>query len=996
MRCLLPGIFAGLLLCATGLALAAEPESSLPESSETPLAQNATAATESPTAKPLSSAELAFFEGQVRPLLVKRCYECHSAEAEELKGGLALDSRAGWEIGGDSGAALAPGKPDESLLIEAVRYESVEMPPKGKLPAEEIAILEKWVAMGAPDPRQGTSPPIVSSSGIDFAQAREFWSFQLPEPHGAPAVQNTAWPRDAIDNFVLAKLEELQLAPAADADNATWLRRVTYDLIGLPPTPRERTDFLADTTPEAREKVVDRLLASPQFGVHWGRHWLDVARYADSNGSDFNATYYNAWRYRNYVIEAFNRDEPFDQFIREQIAGDLLPATTEADRQRQLVGSTFLMIGAKMLSERDKEKLKMDVVDEQIDTVGKAFLGLTLGCARCHDHKFDPISTEEYYALAGIFNSTVSFEGESQQYVSTWVDTPLPVTAEFNASLQQFQQTKAELQTKLSAARTIQQTTAAQLGKLELGEEGLMIDDVAAKVEGHWEKSKFSPHFVGEGYLHDGKSGKGEKSITWTPDLPQAGRFEVRVAYAGSNGRDTAVPYTVRHAEGETIVRVDQSKVPPLRQTFFSLGTFRFEAGRAGSVYLSTAGTSDYVIADAVQFVPREIETVAVVDAAAEAAQAKLLANLKTAAHDAAEAVKKLTEEMKQLEARAPKPPSAMAPHDAKEIGDCQICIRGEVAQRGKEIPRGFLRVASDGTPTVIEKDESGRLELADWIARADHPLTARVMVNRIWQHLLGEGLVRSVDNFGQLGERPTHPALLDTLAVSFVEHNWSTKQLVRRIVLSRTYGQSTALSTQALELDPGNRFLWHANRKCLSAEELRDSMLQFSGELDFSIGESEVANMPRLAVDNNKQVSTKLNQTSRRTLFGPIIRNELPAFLTLFDFADPDLVTGQRPTTNVPAQALYLLNSPFVQQQASRIAERILAAEASDDARIQTMFQWILCRDATPEEMLRTAQFLAEALKTSGKQQPAEQQRDAWSQTVQCLLASTQFRNLE
>lgn len=979
MRCLLLGLIAGTILCATGLAGAAEPDQA-----------------SNPAEPPVPAADLAFFEEHVRPLLVKRCYECHSAEAEELKGGLALDTRAGWEIGGDSGTALTPGKPEESLLIEAVRYEALQMPPAGKLPDAEIAILAKWIALGAPDPRTGIAPPAATAAGIDLAKAREFWAFQLPEPHGAPPVQNTAWPCDPLDHFILAKLEEQHLSPAPDADNASWLRRVTYDLIGLPPTPIEQTEFLADTTPEARTKVVDRLLASPQFGVHWGRHWLDVARYADSNGSDFNATYYNAWRYRNYVIDAFNRDLPFDQLIREQIAGDLLPATTEADRERQLVGSTFLMIGSKMLSERDKEKLTMDVVDEQIDTVGKAFLGLTLGCARCHDHKFDPISTEEYYALAGIFRSTISFEGESQEYVSAWVETPLPVPAEFNTKLQQFQQAKAELQTRLSAAQTTQQATEAEIAKLELGDEGLIVDDVVAKIEGSWEKSKHSPHFVGEGYLHDGKTAKGEKSITWTPDLPQAGKFEVRVAYAGSNGRDTAVPYIVRHADGETVVQVDQSKVPPIRQTFFSLGTFRFDAGQKGSVTLSTAGTTGYVIADAVQFVPRELEAVAPADAAAQEAAAKKLAELKTAAEDAAEVVKKLAEEMKKLDGEAPKPPTAMAPHEAKEIGDCQVCIRGEVRQRGKEIPRGFLNVVSDGTPAVIKKDESGRRELADWIARADHPLTARVMVNRIWQHLLGAGLVRSVDNFGHLGDRPTHPELLDTLAVEFVEHNWSTKQLVRRIVLSRTYGQSTQLSAKATEVDPGNRLLWRAHRKPLPAEALRDSILQFSGELDFSLGESEVAAMPRLAVDNNKQVTADLKQTSRRTLFAPIIRNELPSFLTLFDFADPDLVTGQRPMTNVPAQALFLMNSPFVGQQANRIAQKLQAEAATDDARVQAAFKLIYCRAATADEVLRTTQFVSEAMKTSSKQKLEEQLADAWTQTVQCLLASTEFRTLE
>ena len=373
----------------------------------------------------LNAADVAFFETRVRPLLSKHCFECHSIDAGQLKGGLSLHNRAGWAAGGESGPAVVPGKPDESLLIEAVRYESYEMPPKGKLADSEISILEEWVRRGAPDPRSGEFKAPATAQ-IDFEKERQFWAFQPPQEHHPPDVRNSVWPADSIDFFTLSKLEAKGLAPAPDADAATWLRRITFDLTGLPPSVEELETFVTDPTSDvingdARRKVVDQLLASDQFGVHWGRHWLDVARYADSNCGDFNATFYNAWRYRNYVVNSFNDDKPYDQFVREQIAGDLLPAANDDQRTEQLVGSTFLMLGVKMLSERDKNKLTMDVVDEQIDTAGKAFLGMTLGCARCHDHKFDPIPTADYYSLAGIFRSTVTLEGESQQYVSTWV-----------------------------------------------------------------------------------------------------------------------------------------------------------------------------------------------------------------------------------------------------------------------------------------------------------------------------------------------------------------------------------------------------------------------------------------------------------------------------------------------------------------------------------------------------------------------------------------------
>ena len=980
MRCSLLGISVLLSLSLTSAAQTAEPDAD--------------------KAAEISPKDLAFFEEHVRPLLIKRCYSCHSADAEELKGGLALDTRAAWQTGGDSGPAIEPGKPDESLFIEAIRYEVLEMPPSGKLPKEEIAIFEKWIKLGAPDPREGDAPIANAPAVKDLAEAREFWSFQLPEPHGTPEVQNKEWPKDAIDYFVLAKLEENKLSPAGDAKKATWLRRISYDLIGLPPTPSEMQDFLADDAADAKDKVVDRLLASPQFGVHWGRHWLDVARYADSNGSDFNATFYNAWRYRNYVVDAFNQDQPFDQFIREQIAGDLLPAPTDHDRARQLIGSTFLTLGPKMLSERDKEKLTMDVVDEQIDTVGKAFLGLTLGCARCHDHKFDPVSTKDYYALAGIFNSTVTLEGESQQYVSAWIETPLPVPPEFEAELDAFKKVKAELQARLTAAEKTHKELAAELAQDNLGDEGILVDDVAAKVVGNWVKSKFSPNHVGEGYLHDEKQGKGEKSVTWTPKLPHAGEYEVRIAFAGSSGRDTAVPITIRHADGEKVIKVDQSKLPPIRKTFLSLGTFKFAAGESGSVMLSNAETTGYVIADAVQFVPRKMSKQAAANDVAdlqpgtppEPSEADLLAVLKTSTQEAEEVVKKLTEEMKNLTKEEPKAPTAMAPREAPEIGDCQICIRGEIRQRGESIPRGFLEVVSDSQVQVKKKDESGRRELADWIARDDHPLTSRVIVNRIWQHMLGEGLVKTVDNFGHLGDRPSHPELLDTLAVQFVENGWTMKRLIRQIALSRTYGMSTDLNEAAAVMDPDNRLLWRANRKFLTAEALRDSLLQFAGQLDYTPGESPVAEMGRLAVDNNNQQNNGSKTFSlRRSLYAPIVRNQIPDYLTLFDFADPDLVTGRRPTTNVPAQALYLLNSPFVKEQAETIAKEMLAEIETDDERLQAAFELVLNRPPSAEEQRKTTAFIAEVIGEDEQQQP-----QAWTQVIQSLFATTEFRTLD
>lgn len=941
-------------------------------------------------------AGIEFFERQVRPLLAKHCLECHSAaKGQAVKGGLALDSRAGWTVGGESGPAITPGDPDGSLLIAAVRYDGFEMPPKGKLTANEIAVFERWVKLGAPDPREGQVPVVAKSAApFDPTDAHSFWSFQPPEARRPPKPRNAAWPNCDIDRFVLSKLEANGLSPAPDAAPAQWLRRVTYDLNGLPPTPEEQASFLADTSAGARERVVDRLLQSPEFGVHWGRHWLDVARYADSNGSDFNSKFPNAWRYRNYVIDAFNRDKPYNLFVTEQLAGDLMPAEGDEQRAERLIATTFLNIGPKMLSERDKEKLALDVVDEQLDSLGKAFLGMTLGCARCHDHKFDPIPTTDYYAMAGILRNTVTLEGESQQYVSTWVETPLPMTPEHAALLVEHKRIADERQATLDSAKQSLATAEAKLAALVGTRSSVVVDDSEAQVVGSWVASKYSPNYVGDGYLHDDKSGKGEKSITWTPDLPRAGRYEVRISFAGNGGRADAVPVTIRHADAETVVKVDQSQKAKIDRLFEPLGVFRFEQGRSGSVSLSNLGTAGYVLADAVEFVPLDADASAATGS--DAGRAPSEASRRTAAQKAAQQeIEKAKTQVADLEGRlaewkkqTPAPtPMAMAAREASQIDDCRVCIRGEVNNRGPKVARGFLQAASDGTKQLADPRQSGRLELARWIARPDNPLTARVMVNRIWQHVFGEGLVSTVDNFGRLGSPPSHPELLDTLSVEFVESGWSTKRLVRRLVLSHTYAQSTQFNHRSFEHDPGNALLWRARRKRLPAEAIRDSLLASAGNL----ASSPVGSPPPSDGDSRARNA----DVQLRCIFLPIIRNELPDFLTVFDFADPDVSTGRRDETNVPAQALYLLNDPLVRTQAARIAERVMHESSNDDERIEAAYRLILCRSASKAEVVRARAFL----KQVGVSEPADastHEFESWRQFAQALVASTEFRLLD
>ncbi len=947
-----------------------------------------------------------FFETRIRPVLVEHCYACHASTGDEVKGGLVLDSRAGLIKGGDSGPALVKHQPDASLLIEALRYEGLEMPPAGKLPDEVIRDFERWIKLGAPDPRSEALGPRPATRTIDIDEGRRFWSFQQPRRHAPPPVQAADWPRNRIDHFVLARLEAADVSPVGDAPTAALIRRIYFDLTGLPPAPSELAAALHEEGDAALESLVDRLLDSPQFGAHWGRHWLDVARYADSNGSDFNATFHNAWRYRDYVVNAMNGDKPFDQFVREQIAGDLLPFASDAQRAEQLIATGFLMLGAKMLSERDKEKLQMDVVDEQISTVGSAFMGMTLGCARCHDHKFDPIPMRDYYALAGIFRSSRTLHGESQKYVSTWRRRGLPADPAHLKAVRRHEQKEKELGAAVAASKKRLQKLERQLNGLAATANPLLVDNVAAKLMGSWKSSTLVPSFIGPGYLHDDKQGKGSKSASFTFSPPAAGDYEVRVSYTSGSSREKRVPITILHAEGQAQVTLDQSRKPPIEGLFASVGTFRFAMDRPATVTISNAGTTGHVIVDAVELVQLDAAGAPVAAAARETTDAATPIRTEMAA------VKKEIADLEQQEKEhadaAPPPlPQAIAVAELDEIDDCAICIRGEHHNRGELVPRGFLQVASTGAPPTLPDGESGRRQLADWIASPDHPLTGRVIVNRVWHHLIGAGLVRSVDNFGQLGERPSHPELLDDLAARFVSPSgdggfaWSIKQLVREIVLSRTYQLASDHDEVSWTADPENRLLWHAHRKRLPAESIRDSMLAISGTLDLSPGGSPVEGLGTLVNNNSASAkSYRSEETSKRSLYLPIIRNELPAALTAFDFADPDLVVGRRPVTNVPAQALLLMNSQFVMDSARLTAAALLRDSAmTTEQLVAATYRRVLARDPTPTEVEQAVSYLQVAPPgaTEGPTDlPVRPTETRLGRFVHVLFASTEFRMLD
>jgi hypothetical protein len=806
-----------------------------------------------------SADQLAFFEKKIRPVLAQKCYQCHSVESGKSKGGLLLDTRDGIRNGGDSGHAVVPGSLGDSLLLKAVRGEKKmePMPPKEKLSPEVIADFEKWIAMGAPDPRDGKT---VVKRTISIEEGKKFWAFQPPQATPAPKVKNSAWARTDIDRHILAGLEAKGLKPAADADKATLLRRVYFDLIGLPPAPEEVAAFLNDKSAQALEKVVDKLLASPQFGERWGRHWLDVARYAESTGKERNYTFPEAWRYRDYVIQSVNADKPYDQFIREQIAGDLLPAKDAAHKNEQIIATGFLAIGTKSLNERNPEIFRMDVIDDQIDVTTRAILGTTVSCARCHDHKFDPIPTADYYAMAGIFRSTETLYGTND----------------------------------------------------------------------------------GEG------AAKNRRPSTLVPLLDPNGPLpvsEVKVASAesaGGRGRMSDVNASVL-AEARKLAQAGKRAEAMAMIKAAGIGQGDLTAAKAGKAKAAKAGKYGQ------QEQPKQV------------ASAAGLA-------------------MGVQEGRA---------------ADCPIYIRGETEEKGPVIPRGFVQVMATKSDPKINPAHSGRLELADWLVAKENPLTARVMVNRTWQHLFGEGIVRTADNFGATGTAPSHPALLDQLALQFMADGWSVKKLVRSLVLSHTYQLSSAYDAKSFKADPDNVLLWRASERRLDAEAIRDAMLAVSGNLDLVPAEkSPVAKVGTGYIGRGIRPDEFATDSRKRSVYVPIVRDFVPDILGLFDFAEPSLIVAARDVTNVPAQALFMMNSPFVHTQAQSAARRLLAIKDLDDRkRITQAYLLALSRAPSDAEMKRAEDFL---LASKGEKAAAIASEKEWTTLCQALFACAEFRYLK
>ncbi|MBX3732725.1 MAG: PSD1 domain-containing protein [Verrucomicrobiae bacterium] len=777
--------------------------------------------------------QVAFFERRIRPVLSEHCYECHSAAAAKLKGGLLLDSRAGVVRGGDTGPVVTPGEPDASLLIRAIRHAdpNLTMPPKGRLPPEVVSDLESWVRQGAPDPRMDdTVAAAKSRSEIHWDEARAWWSLRPLADVRPPPVLRRDWPAGPLDAFVLARMEAAGLQPASDANRATLLRRVTFDLTGLPPTPEEVRAFVGDPSPDAWTAAVDRLLESPQYGERWGRHWLDVVRYADTAGDNSDFPIPQMYRYRNWVIEAFNRDLPYDQFIREQLAGDLL-ASEDGSWIGRIVATGYLA-NARRFGSRVDDYPQHLTIEDTLDNLGRAFLGLSINCARCHDHKFDPITTEDYYALYGILHST--------RY-------PWP---------------------------------------------GIELD---------------------------------QKQRDLVPLVPAAQMAEAEAARAA---RDAAQ----RRLEREVQRLKDSLKETPAESKPDVEARIR-EAEQAAR---------DHALSP----LPFEL---------------------------------------------------AYAVADASQTGNVAVQQKGDPARPGAEVPRRFLTVLG-GAALPPGETSSGRLQLAAWIADPSNPLTARVMVNRIWLHHFGRGLVPTPNDFGRQGRPPSNPELLDWLAHRFVESGWSVKAMHRLILGSRTWRQSSARCEIARERDPANELLSGFPRRRLDAESLRDTLLTLGGTLDLSPGGAHPFPPSTEWKFTQHNPFKAVYDTPKRSVYLMTQRIQRHPLLATFDGADPAASTPVRLASTTPVQALFLLNDPLVHDQAARFAGRLVATGGDEVSRIREA-HWRACgRDATPEEVAAARGHLDAAmtrLRDAGMSEDALEAA-AWQSLVRVLFRLNEFLYLD
>jgi len=895
---------------------------------------------------------LDFFEKNIRPVLAGSCYKCHSATAKEkkkLEANLYLDSWTGIAQGGQSGVpAIVPGNPDKSLLIKAIRYnftgddEDRNMPPKlnegagGKLPDETIKGFESWVEMGAPYPQE-------NAKGSAALAEKSHWAFQAPKWMALPNVKEATRVRNPVDAFVISTLEKNGMTLNPPADKRTLLRRATLDLTGLPPTPAEVEEFMRDNSPDAFGKVVDRLLASPRYGERWGRHWLDVARYSDTKGYVFEEErrFPYAYTYRDWVIGAFNSDLPFDQFLIQQIAADKLDLGSD---NSPLAAMGFLTLGRRFLNSTP------DIIDDRLDVICRGTMGLTVGCARCHDHKFDPIPTSDYYSLYGVLDSSV----EPKELPSLMPAASTSAALAFEKELKSRQAAvdaykNEQARVILDAARK-----PAAIADYLLGAQNTAIDGGDGKdelirfllVRYRAMLSAAGPRHPVFGPWHAYAALPAAKFAAQSPQLTQ------NLFPSDGSGRKSDVNPLIAQAFSDK---------PP--------ASIREVAQRYGSVLGRVAGTHKREKSD------EESLRLALYGeqgplAVAAADYAMLLKR------DAREKLTCLQKEADGWAADGPNAPArAMVLFDAPSPHDSPVHLRGNAANLGPVVPRHFLTVLSRGTPRPLTEG-SGRLQLARAIANRDNPLTARVWVNRVWLYHFGKGIVRTPSDFGTRCDPPTHPELLDWLTLRFMNDGWSTKKLHRLILLSAAYQQSSSDNAVARNVDPDNLLLWRMNRQRLDFESTRDSLLAVVGGLDETRG-GRAGNLADAAY-------------RRRTIYGAIDRQNLPSVFRAFDFASPDATSPQRFMTTTPQQALYFMNSPFIMRQAKALAARPDIKYVDPQARIALLYRTLFAREAKLEEISAGLKYLeAEVAVTATKRAT---KLSPWEKYAQVLLESNEF----
>jgi hypothetical protein len=921
---------------------------------------------------------LEFFEKHIRPVLSDKCYSCHSTKSGKAKAGLLVDSREALARGGGTGPAVVAGKPDESLLYKAITYQhdEMQMPPAGKLPNETIELFKQWIQMGAPDPRsekaeEGGKPVLTGMT----PKARKWWAFQPLKKVAVPDVKKfendqelLSWTKNPIDKFLLAKMSERQLLPSPRASKETLIRRVTYDLTGLPPTTMEVTSFVKDTDPDAWEKVVDRLLQSPRYGERWGRHWLDSARYSDTRGNledngrdrleDYRFPY--AWTYRDYVIKSFNEDKPYNKFIIEQLAADRLPDVKKDDPRLAALG--FITVGKRFDNDDD-------TIDERIDTVTKATMGLTVSCARCHDHKFDPIPTADYYALHGVFNSLDEpYQKPELQFVADDPEKAQRQRVEFALKLADLElenrksifailkeksklfrdKTEGYLMLEVTSGRDPKRGDYQREYGINPDREREMFDSLRYNpnhpVLGPFFQASRLPadNFAQKWvetmpkFMADTKKGFNPLVVETLKDLKPQSLVEVAKAYVELFARaqvESEAFFEARMTSGKTEMPVDKSMAQLLHTPFY--------IPHADNIATATQQYRYFTSRDGVE---EPWQSAIAIDESANRLKFAAINTLRLADQGTI--------------------PGAMAINDSQNPRDSYIYVRGERFRKGPVVPRQFLEVVS-GPDRKPFKEGSGRLELANAIVDPKNPLTPRVAVNRIWMHHFAEGFIPTPDDLGNMSLPPANPELLDYLSSWFVENNWSTKKLTRLILTSQAYQQSSDSRFEGEQVDPANRLLWRANMRRLDFESIRDSMLQLTGKMDNKMGGPPVN-------------ITEEPVSYRRSVYGYVDRANLSDLMTQFDFADPEMANSQRISTIVPQQALFFMNNPLPIDVARQVVARRDVAGVEGEERVKAIYQALFQRAPSADELQLGSDFIGYATQLVAQRNAGSTGKDA------------------